>query len=228
MAQKTIKINVEGNANTLELNQLEAFQEDIKTLAKEQYEQMRDNIVKNGYSFVIHVWQSKGKNYIIDGHQRMFTLKQLQDAEGYKVPALPVAFVKAKTYEEAKRLVLAGASVYGRVNEQNLHNYMMNNNITYEEMAAEFDLPGVDYGAMAEQFMNMTLESHLPEPQANTPEMKSSSDQVKQVVLLFNAENYQEFMTKAEALSKIYGTENITDTVMEALRAHYNAKLSKS
>jgi hypothetical protein len=224
---KTIKITVEAKT-TIPLAKLEPFQDEIKTLPKEEYERMRANILKYGFSFAVHVWKDKGKNYIIDGHQRTFTLRQLETIEGYEIPPIPVAIVQAKSFKEAKQKVLAGASQYGRMSEQGLFDFMKSNAIQFELLAGHFDFPEINLGQFSDTFFK-TIGEQLPPPDAPTDPngIRSSSDQVKQVQLLFNAEGYSEFMTKAETLAKHYKTENLTDTVLEALRADHKAKTSK-
>lgn len=222
---KTIKVAVEAK-KTLPLGKLEPFQQDIKTLSKEQYEKLRTNILKNGFSFAVHVWQNKGKNYIIDGHQRIFAVKQLVDIEGYEMPPVPVAVVKAASFKEAKRKVLAGASLYGRVNQTALQEFLESNELDFESVVAQFDLPDINFGDFG--IFSDEASDKLPPPQAQANGMPSSSEGVKQVQLFFTTEAHAEFMAQVEYLSKKFNTENLTDTVIWAVDAQYQAEVAES
>lgn len=224
---KTIRIAVEAK-QTVPLTQLVPFQEDIKTISKESYERARESILENGFCFAVHVWKNKGKNYIIDGHQRVFALTQLVEHEGYKCPPLPVALVKAKTFQEAKMKVLAGVSLYGQINELNLEKYLKGNKIDLSKLAAQFEFPNLDITEFMSKFDSIPSEDDLPDADGSNGGLPSSSEGVRQVQLLFDTASHAEFMKYAEALAERYGTENVTDTVLKALHAAYKINLKKS
>lgn len=223
---QTIKIAVEGK-ETIPFTKLEPFQEDLKSIAKEQYESLKNTILKDGFSFTIHVWKNRGKVYVIDGHQRLFTLKQMHEIEGYKIPNIPVSLVKAGSFAEAKRKVLAGASQYGTVSQKGLHDFITKNDIPFDTIVANYYFPEVDWGTFSDQFMkpgNIPGVDAPPPPGPGPGKMTSGSDSVKQIQLFFNSETHAEFMEKMEVLALHYETENITDTVMEAIRADHKIK----
>ncbi len=225
--KKQIVIKVQG-AISIPYTELTPFQGDLKTLSKEKYELFRENILKEGISFVLHVWRNNGHNYIIDGHQRLFVIKQMVEIEGYEVGPLPVALTEADSFKEAKRKVLAGASEYGQMSEDSLFAFVLNADLDIQTIVAEFSLPNIDMQALSEKFATETPESEsLPLPEQTGSDMPSSSSQVKQIQLLFNAGNYEEFISIAKALASVYKTENITDTVVEVLREDYNLKFGK-
>lgn len=224
---KTIKISVEAKTS-LPWGSLEPFQDDIKIIAKEEYEQMRDNILTYGFSFAIHIWQNEGHNYVIDGHQRLFTVKQLAQIEGYEIPDIPVALIEADSFHQAKQKVLAGASQYGRLRPQALFDFMQNNDITLETLNKNFSFADLDLGLFSDSFFDLKVDdSYMPAPDAVSDAMPSSSDQVKSIQLFFDLETHDEFLNKITILSGDYKTENFTDSVMEAVRAEYTARQTK-
>lgn len=226
--ENRIQINVEGKT-ALHYSKLVPFQNDLKTLSKQQYEKMRSNLIAEGFCFTIHVWPHEGKFHIIDGHQRLFTIKQMVDIEGWQIDDLPVSIVQAKTYKEAKRKVLAGASVYGKMTDDSLLGFMKDGGIDFDELVSKFDFPEIDMADIsAALFGEDEGEMQLPPSEDDGGGMPSSSSQVKQIQLLFDVGAHEEFLVNAQALSGHYHTENITDTVMEALRADYKAKFGKS
>ncbi len=220
---QAIKINVEAN-QTVPLESLEPFQGNLKRIEKAQYEKLRNVLIEQGVSFAVHIWQNKGKNHIIDGHQRVFVLKQMKEIERFEVPDIPVAIVKAKSYKEAKLKVLAGASQFGKLDKAGLKLFMDENSIVFDDLVANFDFPEIDFDELGADFMKAEPEEKIDEPaedaQKNLP---SGSDQVRQVQLFFNAEAHAEFIDKIQFLSTEFGKENITDAVMECVRESYKA-----
>lgn len=222
--EKIIKIAVQAK-ETIPYNQLEPFQGELKTLSKEQYERMRSNILKYGFSFAVHVWKHEGHNYIIDGHQRMFTVKHLAEVEHYDVPEIPIAIVEAATFQEAKQKILAGASQYGEVKEEALYQFLIENEIPFEMAAANFNFMEIDYQHFAENFFDIEgQEIPIYDKDDAEKSMQSSSDGVKMIQLFFAREMYEDFSNKIQQLANLYGTENITDTVMKAVDAAYTIK----
>lgn len=150
--EKQIRIAVHST-QTLPYEQLVEFQGDLKDLSKDAYQKLRHEIVERGFSFAIHVWQCDrdGKNYILDGHQRLRTVKQMVDKEGWATPELPVVFVEAKNLKEAKMKVLSGTSQYGQMSNEGLYEFMMDSEISFEDLES-FQFPEIDLVKFNEEF----------------------------------------------------------------------------
>lgn len=214
--QKTIKICVTGAAN-IDMELLVPFQGDLKRLERDDYERLRKNIIENGYSFTIHMWKHKNKNYIIDGHQRLACLKMMKDTEGYKIPKLPVSIVQAANYKSALNKVLAGISQYGTMTETTLTNFIKEHDLNFEDIAASFSFPTINFSNVMENLFNDKSKGIESANLLDMPDMRSSSDGVKQIVLLFDIDTHTKFISLSQELGDKYKTESITDTVMEAM-----------
>lgn len=213
--QKTVKIEVKG-ATTVPMEKLEPFQGELKTLERAEYEALRENILKNGFSFTIHVWQHKNKNYIIDGHQRLFAVKQMAEVDGYKIPPLPVSIVQAKTFAAAKLKVLAGVSNYGKMTEKSLTEFLKINDIPYDHIVSTFKFPTIDVLKISESINEIKESANLDEiPSFDPEQMRSSGEGVKQIQLFMDSKSHEKFMANVAILSKHYGKENISDTLFE-------------
>lgn len=123
-----IKIACKAAMN-LPVESLVEFQNELKTLSKENYEKLRAEIKDQGFSFPVAVWQNDGKNFILDGHQRIRTLKKMITDEGFTCPEVPVALVDAVDYKQAKHKLLAAMSQYGRVEPDGLYLYITESGI---------------------------------------------------------------------------------------------------
>ena len=119
---KAVSIRCKG-ASEIRLEELIAFQGNLKDLSEENYNKFKNVILTQGFSEAISVWQNEGKNHILNGHQRLRVLQGLQ-AEGYFVPPIPVTIVMADNEKEAREKVLTLTSQYGEVTDTGLYEYM--------------------------------------------------------------------------------------------------------
>ena len=126
--------------------ELHDFQGDLKTLTVENYERLKKQIVETGFAFAEHAWLNPEdqKWYIIDGHQRIRTVRQMVEQEGWQCPNIPVVPVEAASIKEAKLRVLQGTSQFGHMEAQGLYEFMSLNEITMDEVKLNFDLPHID------------------------------------------------------------------------------------
>ena len=86
---KSIQVKCSAAIN-VPLADLTPLQGDLKDLSEGNFEKLKKSILKHGITFPFFVWQSGGKNYILDGTQRDRVLKRMAE-EGYEVPPLPRA-----------------------------------------------------------------------------------------------------------------------------------------
>ena len=237
---KQITVQCVGAA-VLPLHDLLPFQGDLKTLSKDNYERLRKEILEDGFSFPVAVWEKDDETnfYIIDGHQRVETLHRMRE-EGYSIPQIPVVFVKAKSFEAAKRKLLAGASTYGTINEPGLLAFLADTDLAAEDLVANFNLNGVDLQAFVGKFMLdpaadeddlASVPPAPPEPDevpATQPlEVQVEAppaSQVRMVQLFLDSETQPEFLKKCAWLQEKLGKTNLTDTVLEVVRDAFDSE----
>ena len=221
---------VEG-ADKVKLDDLLPFQGDLKRLERNEYERLRNSLIKNDISFTVHVWRHKGKKYIIDGHQRVWTMKQMRDVEGYEIPLISVSYVKAKTFADAKRKILAGVSQFGRVTVKSLHDFLKENDIPFDEVVATYNFPEVDMSVLTSMFEEINANIMDGVEALGTEEfsddLKHAGDGVKQVQLFFDSVTHNEFIQKTADLSVKYSKDNLTDTIMEVVREAHKSCTKK-
>lgn len=160
MEKLEIRIECEGAA-TLSISQLHEMQGELKSLSELDYERLKQQILTEGFSFTLHVWREpeQGKYFILDGHQRIRTLRKLI-VDGYFCPDLPVSFVHAESYESAKRKLLGAASQYGKVESQGLYEYLDGMSIDIDYLKKHTNLRDVDYARFDEEYFK-----DLPQPE---------------------------------------------------------------
>src|SRR5215813_12089185 len=139
---KTIAIRCTAAVN-LDLADLTPLQGELKELTGANFEKLKQSILRHGITFPFFIWQSEGKNYILDGTQRDRVLLELV-AAGYKCPPLPCALIDAKDKREAAEKILLISSQYGRMTEESLDEFLAENDLSFLELADELELPCID------------------------------------------------------------------------------------
>lgn len=178
---KKIRIACQG-AETITLDKIVGFQGDLKTLSEQNYFKLRGLILKHGFSFPFQLWKNKGKIFILDGHQRMATLKRLRDEEGYVIPPLPLNWVEAATRKEAAEKVLAAVSQYGEMSNQGLFDFITEFKIEMPELSSQFDFSNIDFDRFQKTFfpeikeVTFTVKTAPPKEPVEEEEEEDDAD----------------------------------------------------
>ena len=136
---ETVQIRCKAAVN-LDLANLTPLQGDLKELSESNFNKLKQSILRHGITFPFFVWQSDGKNYILDGTQRDRVLLKLV-AGGYECPPLPCALIDAKDKREAAEKILLISSQYGNMTEESLDEFLAENDLSFLELADELELP---------------------------------------------------------------------------------------
>lgn len=117
----------------------------FKELSKANYEKLKQSILNNNFAMAFTVWQSKNDIFIIDGHHR-YKVLDLLESEGVEVPEkLPCTFIDCKDKKEASKLVLMYSSIYAKVQEEGLYEFLNIEGLDFETVKTEFDIPDIDF-----------------------------------------------------------------------------------
>ena len=112
---KKIKIINNNNLPTIDFHKLKDLQKGFKVVEREELERLKRSIKKYGIVFPKYVWIDRGEYYIVDGHQTIRALKELE-GEGYQIGEIPYISIKAKDKKEAIQRLLLINSKYGKIN----------------------------------------------------------------------------------------------------------------
>jgi DNA modification methylase len=117
MAEQTIEIRCSGTS-AIPLSELQNFQRELKTLPKSAADKLKQSIIKYGFRVPVFVWE----NRLLDGHQRVTVLQEMQ-ADGYSISPIPVVTLQAENEQDAKRLLLLINSRYGKFNQEGFEDF---------------------------------------------------------------------------------------------------------
>jgi hypothetical protein len=117
-----IVVKCKANA-LLPMEKLLSFQGSLKKLSPKNRDKLKESILRNGFIAPFFIWDDNGEYNLLDGHQRLLTLKHLQK-QGWVIPELPVAFVEADNEQDAKLKLLHITSSYGEFQDKELKSWI--------------------------------------------------------------------------------------------------------
>lgn len=144
----TLKVKINSTVKErLSINYIEDIQGNLKILSDENYNKLKKSILKHGFCFPLFIWENKddGKIYCLDGNQRIKTLNRMKE-EGYSIPQVPVIFLDANDYEDAKEKLAAAASQYGKFTEEGVSSFFAD--MDFDISAIE--IPFLDFSKVIE------------------------------------------------------------------------------
>lgn len=226
--KKVLKIACQG-AGALSIDLIQPLQGDLKSLSKENYERLRAEIERDGFSFPFAVWENPadGGLYILDGHQRRETLVRMRK-DGWEIPEVPIVFVEADDIKQAKHKLLAAASQYGKVESDGLLEFI-GNDFLADDLVSHFNFPEIDIKALSLEHLQSVMGSDTEVDETVKVEAyeraKSLPDeeQVRQVAVFFNGKTHPEFMTMIAKIQQVKGLKNLSDTLLEVTREAFAA-----
>lgn len=121
-------------------------QDKFKDLDLSARHRLKSSLVANNFSQPFYVWEDEdnGVIYCLDGKHRTALLEELI-AEGYDVPyLLPATFVECENKKEAARLVLIYSSVYARISQEGLFDFVKEYDFQMSDLNEQIDIPDFD------------------------------------------------------------------------------------
>lgn len=117
----------------------------FKELSPSAEQKLKTSILTNDFSQPFYVWQkAPGEIYCLDGFHRVRALKQLA-TEGYSIPEeLPATFIDLKDEKEAAKYVLVYSSMYAKITEEGLFDFLQLNSLDFQELSTFVDIPDFD------------------------------------------------------------------------------------
>ncbi len=210
--QRTVKVKCRGYKN-IKISKLIEFQGNLKELNPVSYDKFKANLLRLGFSEPVLVWEQGRKHFIINGHQRIKTLK-LMEGEGIEIPKeLPVNYVEARDIREAKLKVLSMASEYGIVTEQGLMEFIKEANIDKDELLKYFTFTKINLAKLLDKNLESYIELENPGADAY--------GKVKVIEVIFEAE------VEMELVKQFFGEKSKIlngDELVKAIEGTKNGK----
>jgi DNA modification methylase len=157
-------------------------QPDFKEWDKEAKARLVKSILENDFSQPFYVWQdpSDGVIYCLDGRHRTLGLEEIAK-NGTEVPQLlPATFIHCDNLQEAAKLVLIYSSIYAKVTQQGLFDFIKFFDLEYDTLKLEMDIPEFSTDRFEQKFdlfnvMDAEGEEELPE-EDDTPVIVQKGD----------------------------------------------------
>lgn len=128
--------------------------ETFKELGTEEKQHLKNSVIKNNFAQPFYVWEdtSEGELYCLDGKHRVMILEELI-ADGYEVPKrLPATHIECENKYEAASLVIIYSSIYAKVTQQGLFDFIQLYDLEYETLRQQIDLPEFSIDRFEQKF----------------------------------------------------------------------------
>ena len=120
-----VNCDAENRLRRIPLEELKAFQGELKTLGQAAHNKLRDSMLSNGFIAPVYIWTDG--NRILDGHQRVKVLTEEQiEVEG----GIPVVDIYAANEKDAAEKLLVISSAYGKVEPAGLYDFTTAHGVT--------------------------------------------------------------------------------------------------
>lgn len=195
----------------LDIGQLTPLQGGLKTLSDENFNKLRQSLIEKGFQFTVHVWESGGVNYIIDGHQRVHVMQQLRKA-GWEIPPITCAFVKASTYHEAKELILYSVSQFGKVDSGGFLEFTGGEDFDF----GKFDFPDFNIDIHLADTFSVAEDTDTNNQQGKSQTEKLEGylgSSIREIKLHFSNEEYEDVLAAFDELRREHGVSNNSELV---------------
>jgi hypothetical protein len=155
--EKKIKIACTG-AMLIDVSELVPMQGDLKDLSEENYEKLKKDIIKLGFSEPISAWKNnEGQWCLLNGHQRTRVLLRMRD-EGWEIPSIPISIIEADDYKQALEKILSLTSQFGEITRDGLYKFITSNDINPNFISEHFNFAEINMPKFMEEFFNSPSE----------------------------------------------------------------------
>ncbi len=213
------------------IENLVPFQGKFKGMTNIDKGRLRRQLVREGITAAATVWKHRvgGKVVLslLDGHQRHDVLMTLQK-EGWRVPPIPVNFTECANEAAARRTVMALASTYGKVNQDELVTFagLAELNLPDLDKDKEFSFPDIDLaeiirsgGTQSTEDQKYTKKVSIPiyTITGEKPKIQELVDQTKANELIKNikkadiSEDEKVFLIKAAGRHHVFDYRKIAE-----------------
>lgn len=131
-------------------------QDEFKNFTPEAKERLKNSIVENRFTQPFYVWQDKSDSviYCLDGRHRSIVLEEMEGVPDL----LPATFIDCADKKEAAKLVLIYSSIYARISQQGLFDFIQMYEIEYDSVKAQMDIPELSLDRFEQKFNYFDVE----------------------------------------------------------------------
>jgi DNA modification methylase len=141
-------------------------QDDFKSLDDDVKQKLKNSIVENNFTQPFYVWKDPDSEieYCLDGKHRILLLIELSNE--MDVPdMLPTTYLQCANKQEAAKLVLVYSSIYARITNNGLFDFIKLYDIEYDSIKNVIDIPDFSISRFEQKFDFFNV-ANAEEPEA--------------------------------------------------------------
>ena len=154
---RTVEIKGLKDLPRVPLGSVVGLQGKLKSLSAVNYDRLKQSMLKRDFFVPLFVWVDKSESPVVhlrlmDGHQRVLTLRKMKD-EGFTVPAeLPAVMIDAADEIEARDKLLAIVSQFGEIDKEGLYEFLTAAQLDPNSVLTDFHMPEIDAPKFLDEF----------------------------------------------------------------------------
>lgn len=143
-SKNTITVHNKDNLKTVAIKDLKPLQGNLKNLTEENYQKLKNSILKFGFFVPIFMWN----DYILDGHGR----QRVMIKEGWGDTKVPIVNIEAENELEAREKLLHITSQYQTITIEGLEEFYPD----WQDLDTHFDI--IKFDKKVEKNVDKELE----------------------------------------------------------------------
>lgn len=140
--------------------------QNFKDISMEAHNKLKASIRNNQFVEPFKAWQNGKDTYCLDGFHRCKVMAELE-SEGFKISdKMPTDFLECKNKKEASKLVLIYSSIYARMSDEGLYEFLDSYKLDFDDLKLEIDLPDFDLDKFEQGYIrdaSEEIEDEVPE-----------------------------------------------------------------
>lgn len=129
-------------------------QQNFKDISADDMSAIKASLLANSFAQPFYVWNDESNNslYCLDGKHRTLALEELIK-DGVNVPnSLPATFIHCENKKQAAKLVIIYSSIYAKISQQGLFDFLKEYELQMSEFNGEISLPDFSMPRFEQKF----------------------------------------------------------------------------
>lgn len=153
-------------------------QPNFKDISQEDMQAIKTSLLVNNFAQPFYVWkdEKQGDLYCLDGKHRTLALEELE-REGHNIPkTLPATYIQCQDKKQAAQLVVIYSSIYAKVSQQGLFDFLQAYEIEMNHIKEQISLPEFSIPRFEQKFDTNGINQYQ-EQAYNTIDQQHQEDQ---------------------------------------------------
>lgn len=220
----------------LPIDCLHGIQGNLKSMDKDDFLKLERSFFKDGVDFPFTVWNEfrgqpcKPKWWLVDGHGRVLVLNETLKRGGCRLEGglVPCTETFAKNIKAAREKVLRSSSTYHKIQREGLHQFMVENGFTMQELRAVGSFDTIQFNDFENEFftddpmaqMVQGAGEHFGDDFKAKKLLSYLDKETCRILLTFEKKQYDQVCAFLEALQERHGVQDFAAALVKESKGY--------